>query len=192
MTPLVLILGPSGVGKSTCIASLCRSEAFVYVSPYTTRPLRDGEGDKHFVTPDRFRNMQAGGEFVIVNELYGFLYGTPKEVIHKIVELGCHPVLDWPVQMVRDMRIAMAGMSVRAYYLYPPNRQVLAQRLGARAGEGCGRLERGLRELDAVDAGVYAADIDHLIVARTDQADEVAASIAALAVAELECERSTH
>jgi len=76
---LLLLLGPSGVGKSTIIKDmLARDRRFVYVTPYMTRPLRKGETDKISISDAELDTMIAGNQFWSVNTLYGVRYASPK------------------------------------------------------------------------------------------------------------------
>lgn len=79
-----LLLGPSTVGKSTLIRAMnaASGDRFKYISPFTTRPLREGEQDKISVSDEEFDEMQLSGVFVYVNPLYGVRYGTSRTNSH--------------------------------------------------------------------------------------------------------------
>ncbi|HBD04983.1 TPA: hypothetical protein DCZ32_00830, partial [Candidatus Uhrbacteria bacterium] len=58
MSKLLLLLGPSGVGKSAIIDELSKLDSrFVYISPYMTRPLRQGERNKIAVSDEQMDEM---------------------------------------------------------------------------------------------------------------------------------------
>lgn len=62
-TKLLLLLGPSGVGKSSIIRELQATDArFVYVTPYTSRVLRPEETDKVHVTADQMDELEKNGD----------------------------------------------------------------------------------------------------------------------------------
>jgi len=68
LTKFLLLLGVSGVGKSTIIEALRKIDnRFVYISPYITRMLRDGEKDKIFVADSAMDETNKRGEFLVVN-----------------------------------------------------------------------------------------------------------------------------
>lgn len=133
---LVLVLGPTGAGKSEIIQRLCSREGMVYISPDTTRALRSGETDKRSVSKREFEARLARGEYVWVNELFGVRYGTPKEMVTSAMVSNL-PVflLDFP-----DSGLPLLGTisrNVMAVIVMPPSLQALVERLGA-----CGRLSR--------------------------------------------------
>ncbi|TMZ64043.1 guanylate kinase, partial [Klebsiella pneumoniae] len=80
---LTVVSGPSGVGKSSVVAELCRLCPDIYLSvSVTTRAPRAGEVDGehyHFVDHERFASMVANGELLEHAEFAGNCYGTPRE-----------------------------------------------------------------------------------------------------------------
>ena len=99
---LVVISGPSGVGKDAVIAKLreTHSEMFFAVTA-TTRPMRPGEAegrDYLFITPGRFEQLLARGEFLEHAEVYGNLYGVPRKSVRAALETGQHVIVRVDVQ----------------------------------------------------------------------------------------------
>lgn len=102
---MVVISGPSGVGKTSIANSLEEDPGlnkgeehnlFQRVVTYTSREVRSTEvegKDYHFISEDRFKEMQEGGEFVEWGEYDGHYYGTGKGDIQEIIKLGKIPVL---------------------------------------------------------------------------------------------------
>lgn len=77
MTKFLLLLGPSGTGKSTIIRELRQmDERFIYISPYITRPLRENETDKVHISDQEMDLRKENGEFLTINNLYGIRYAT--------------------------------------------------------------------------------------------------------------------
>ena len=67
MSKFLLLLGPSGVGKSAIIDELSKLDSrFVYISPYMTRPLRVGERNKVAISDKQMDKMWARGELLSV------------------------------------------------------------------------------------------------------------------------------
>lgn len=157
----LLISGVSGVGKSWVIGRLRRlDEKFVYVRPVMTRPLRDGETEKISVTDDEFDAMEARGEFVAVNLLYGFRYGTPRAPILEMLESGRFPVLDWPVEKLTLMQREFPGQ-IFSTYLFPPSLEELKRRLDKDSRDSSGsRLAAAKLELDRFHYGEFDCKID--------------------------------
>ncbi len=94
MTPVpILIVGPSGVGKSTIIAEIARR--YPQLEPFkttTTRPPRDAADTRyHFVTRQEFERMRDAGEFLEWTETHGNLYGTERKLVDDILARGKYP-----------------------------------------------------------------------------------------------------
>jgi guanylate kinase len=76
---VLMLMGPSGCGKSTLEKGLCEHEGVHKAISATTRPAREGEKDGvdyHFVTVERFRELQSRQELVQTTEFGGNLYGS--------------------------------------------------------------------------------------------------------------------
>jgi guanylate kinase len=107
VSKFLLLLGPSGVGKSTIIEELCRiDKRFVYISPYTTRPLREGEKNKISISGEQMDEMWSRRELLVINKLYGIRYATPRLPIEEALASEGFPVLDWPVSRIEVMNQA--------------------------------------------------------------------------------------
>ena len=80
---IMVISAPSGVGKTTLASMLLESDDHIHHSvSYTTRPKRsnDVEGvNYHFVGGDKFKEMIEENAFLEYVEVFGNLYGTPKQ-----------------------------------------------------------------------------------------------------------------
>ena len=105
---LVIISGPSGVGKDTIIDEMRRREAEAgrdgdrhYVVTMTTRAPRDGEVDGidyNFVTRQEFLRIRADRGFLEANELYGNWYGSPRQQVRDALFAGKDVILKIDVQ----------------------------------------------------------------------------------------------
>ena len=135
MNPILLIAGPTGVGKSSVIDSLCSRGLFCYIRPYTTRPLREGERNKISISDEEYEERLHAGEFLVTNSLYGFRYGTPRKELFDAISGGPAPILDWPVLSVQFIKNVIHPARSLAYYLTPPDDATLKVRLVKRDGE---------------------------------------------------------
>ncbi len=152
---LLLIAGVSGAGKSTTINEIRKcDEQFEYISPFVTRPLRPGETDKISVGNDTFDDYVAGNRFLLVNELYGVRYGTPRDSIESAIEEGKTPILDWPIAKVNLLKSAFPNR-VYCVYLEPANIEIVRERLSDGRDFDHRRLESAILELREFNKGVY-------------------------------------
>jgi guanylate kinase len=126
----VLVSGVSGVGKTSVIREMVREDdRFRYISPYTTRQLRQGESDKIHVSSDDMEQMQNDGMFLAVNQIYGVTYGTPIEPIRRYLDENKYPVLDWPIDK-KEVVVREFGKRAMLFYILPPSIETLRQRIG--------------------------------------------------------------
>lgn len=170
MTKFLLILGPSGVGKSTIINDLRQLDTrFTYISPFITRPLRTGEEDKISIPNHIMDEMDHNGLFLTVNDIYGIRYATPRLPITQALEDGMFPVLDWPVGKLDTMKEAFPG-KLLSVYIEPPSLEELKERLGKDGRDADGhRFNEAMIELNRLWAGDFDGQFDFREVSRTDE-----------------------
>lgn len=178
MSRFLLLLGPSGVGKSTVIEALKRLDPrFVYISPYMTRPLRAGEINKVAVSDTELDRLNAAGQILVVNNLYGVRYATPRRPIEEALMTEKFPVLDWPVDRLPVMQQAFPGR-LFTVYLAPPSLETLAERIASDGRDQNGsRFESAKAELGRYWAGDYDAVCDHKVVSADQQINMIATAV---------------
>lgn len=179
MSKFLLLLGPSGVGKSAIIDELLKiDKRFVYISPYMTRPLRSGERNKVAVSDEQMDEMWRRGEFLVINELYGNIrYGTPRLPIFEALATGKFPVLDWPIDRLEVMTQVFQEQ-LFVVYVSPASIEVLRQRLSRDGRDANGiRLTNAERELQAYWSMEYAGLCDMEIVSEDGKIFEVSTKI---------------
>ncbi len=162
--PLIILSGPSGVGKSTVIQRLKaagKPRLRLSVSA-TTRDRRGQERDGvdyHFWTRDRFEQALAAGEFLEHAEVFGNYYGTLGQEVKPYLEQGIGVVLDIDVQGAAQVR-AKCPEAV-TIFLQAPSLATYEQRLRARGTDSEAAIQRRLegarRELER--AGEYDYEI---------------------------------
>ena len=153
--PLVVVSGPSGVGKSTVVQAVLRQAPEVWLSvSATTRAARPGEVDgEHyfFLTQEQFDELVAKGEFLEWATFAGNSYGTPRGPVDKRRSQGIPVVLEIELFGARQVRKADAG--ARLVFLAPPSWEVLEARLRGRGTESeeavAARLEAARVEMAA-------------------------------------------
>jgi guanylate kinase len=155
---IVVVSGPSGVGKTViCRALLDGDPSLVLSVSATTRPPRADETDGvnyHFWSRSRFREAVEGGFFLEWAEVHGELYGTPREAVERELAGGRSPLLDVDVQGGRSVKRLVPGAVL--ILLVPPSLEALESRLRGRGTDSDTvirrRLEAARRELDQWEA----------------------------------------
>ena len=145
---LVVISGPSGVGKTTIVHRVQEEFDAVFSVSATTRPKSqkemDGE-DYFFVTPEKFEEQVSHNEFLEHAEVFGcHRYGTLRKPVREVLGAGKIMLLDIDVQGGMQIRANMPD-SVRIFIL-PPNEDELLRRLEARGREDSDSIQRRYRE----------------------------------------------
>jgi guanylate kinase len=135
---LLIISGPSGVGKTTITRGVERSIAdSVFSVSATTRAKTpaDVEGvDYHFVDDDEFERMKSSGAFLETAGVYGKKYGTPKAPVLEHLRRGRLVILEIDVQGAIQVKKSLPD--ALAIFILPPSEDVLLERLRERKREG--------------------------------------------------------
>lgn len=145
--PLVVVSGPSGVGKSTVVAEVLRQSPDVWLSvSVTTRSPRPGEVDGvdyWFVDEAEFARMVTEGELLEHAQYAGNRYGTPREPVAQRRSAGIPVLLEIEVQGARQVRGTQPD--ARLVFLAPPSWEELQERLRRRGTESAAQMERRLQ-----------------------------------------------
>ncbi|MBE9180482.1 guanylate kinase [Oculatella sp. LEGE 06141] len=154
---LIVLTGPSGVGKGTLLRSLLKRHPELYLSiSVTTRSPRPGEvdGQQYYFT-DRaaFEQMAANGELLEWAEFAGNYYGTPRQPVEHQIQRGNWVVLEIELEGARQIRQTFPK-ALRIFIL-PPSLFELEQRL---RGRGQDSEEAILRRLGRAKAEIDAAN----------------------------------
>jgi guanylate kinase len=141
---LLVISGPSGVGKTTITRAVERSipDAVFSVSA-TTRPKTDADAegvDYHFVTDAEFERMRAAGEFLEAAGIYGKKYGTPRAWVEEQLRRGRLVILEIDVQGAANVKRQVP--TAYGLFVLPPGEDTLLQRLRDRKREDEATIQR--------------------------------------------------
>jgi guanylate kinase len=176
---LIVLAGPSGVGKGSVVKRLLARdpEGLVVSVSATTRPARTGETDADytFVDDERFDRMVRDGELLEWAQVYGgHRYGTPKAFVDGQLAAGKDVVLEIDVQGAAQVREHVPDAVL--ILLVPPSTMALEERLRGRGTEDhasiAERLRAAERELE------QATWFHHVVV--NDELDQAAGRVAAI------------
>ncbi len=170
---LVVVTGPSGVGKGTLLKILAERhpQRFVFSISATTRPPRPGEVDGKeyfFLTRPEFELRQSEGAFLEWAEYAGNLYGTPRQAVEAWISAGEVVLLE--IELVGARKVTHTFPNAQKIFIAPPSLAVLEQRIRDRGMDNeaaiARRLEHAQAEIDAAqefDLIVVNADLETAI-----------------------------
>ena len=133
VTPLVVVIsGPSGVGKDVMIDRMIESDrlGFHFTITNTTRDPRPGEKDgvnHFFVDVDDFVNLIAADELLEWAQVYGNYYGVPKKQVRDALDAGKHVIIRVDVQGAKRISEIIPGALL--IFIIPPSLDVLKKHL---------------------------------------------------------------
>jgi guanylate kinase len=181
---LLVVSGPSGVGKGTICSQLLRQLNNVqYSVSVTTRAPRQGETDGvnyFFASVDEFKRMQADGQLLEWAEVFGNFYGTPKPAVEQALAQGKDVVLEIDIQGALQVKVAFPECVT--VFIWPPSQAELKRRIESRGTETPEALLRRLQEAKREMA--HVVDYDYVVVNQPGQVELAAAEIRAIIQAE--------
>ncbi|MGB3188910.1 MAG: guanylate kinase [Limnoraphis sp.] len=154
---LVVITGPSGVGKGTLVRQLLQRHRELRLSvSITTRSPRPGEvegKDYYFVDRKRFEEMVQSGELLEWAEFAGNYYGTPLLPVKQRIEAGESILLE--IELVGARQIRERFPQAQQVFIRPPSMLELERRLRSRGQDSdeaiARRLKRSVEEINAAN-----------------------------------------
>ena len=179
---LIVLSGPSGVGKGTVLKEVMKDESLklAFSISMTTRAKREGEEDGvnyFFVTRDEFEQAVRDGKMLEYAEFVGNYYGTPLEYVEKLRNEGMNVILEIEVQGC--MQVREKEPDALTIFIVPPSREELESRIRGRKTEAeeiiQQRLAKAESEMEMLNKYKYvvcnddvklAADIISVIIRR--------------------------
>ena len=143
---LIVLCGPSGVGKSTISRQLAERSDVSYTVSATTRPKKekDDEGKTYeHIAQDEFFRRLDGDEFLEYAHVYGHYYGTPKHPALDLLEAGKDVLLEIDVQGALQVRYQYPDALM--LFILPPNEHTLLQRLNDRGRDDADDISKRFR-----------------------------------------------
>ena len=159
---LIIITGPSGVGKGTVVKELLDRNKDIWLSiSATTRNPRVGEKDGlnyYFISEERFKDMIDKKEFLEWAQFAGNYYGTPLSSVNEKIEKGFIVLLEIEVEGAKQIKEKFPeSLSI---FLLPPSKEELEKRI----------RNRGTEKEEAIDKRLSRADYE---IASSDEFDFV-------------------
>lgn len=175
---LFVIAAPSGAGKTSLVAALCKNNPDLVVSiSHTTRPIRKGEVDGvdyNFVTKMEFKRLLTEDAFLEYAKVYDCYYGTTKEFVANQLQQGHDVILEIDWQGARQVR--SQDPTAASIFILPPSYEVLQQRLKARGQDDeqviARRMQLAKNEISHYD------EFDYLVV--NDDFDQALSDLQAI------------
>lgn len=155
---LIVVSGPSGVGKSTIIEKFLKNDTGSRFSvSYTTRQKRDKEvngKDYYFVDDSTFREMIEKGLFLEWENVHNYLYGTPRQEVLDIMQKGIDVILD--IDVKGALSVKEKCTNAHLIFIAPPSKDELIRRLTVRGEREIAlRMKRTEEEIAQKDQFEY-------------------------------------
>ncbi|UCC23051.1 MAG: guanylate kinase [Planctomycetota bacterium] len=152
---VVIVSGPSGVGKSTICKEAVKRLQNTYLSvSVTTRPKADSEVDGEdywFISEEEFTQRFNKGQLLEQAEVFGHRYGTPKAEVEQALRDGKTVILEIDVQGGKQVKMKYRDLTM--IFILPPTQRELAERMSLRGREDAetaeGRLDEAGTEIAA-------------------------------------------
>jgi len=159
---LIIITGPSGVGKGTVVKELLDRNKDIWLSiSATTRNPRIGEKDGenyYFISDEKFKDMIDKKEFLEWAQFAGNYYGTPLSTVNEKIEKGFIVLLEIEVEGAKQIKEKFP--EALSIFLLPPSKAELEKRI----------RNRGTEKEEAIDRRLSRADYE---IASSDEFDFV-------------------
>jgi len=143
---IIIVSGPSGVGKGTiCRQVAKRLDDVVMNVSMTTRTKSDSEVDGKdywFVTKEEFDRRIEQGLFLEYAEVFGNMYGTPKDKVEEAIAAGKKVILEIDVQGAKKVKVIYPD--AKMVFVLPPDQGELSRRIDGRGRDSADVVEQRL------------------------------------------------
>ncbi|MGI6343644.1 MAG: guanylate kinase [Bacillota bacterium] len=181
---LLVVSGPSGVGKGTICSGLLRNHPDIsYSVSVTTRQPRPGERDGEdyfFISRQRFACMRDQGELLEWAEVFGNYYGTPRAQVMQRLQAGENVMLEIDTQGALQVKSSYPECVM--VFIWPPSYRELERRIVGRGTETPETLQ--LRLHDARREMQRVINYDYVVVNRPGRVNEAIRDLEAIIQAE--------
>lgn len=145
---LIVVSGPSGVGKGTIVKQLISRGNYSLSVSCTTRPPREGEknGEEYFfVSEEEFLKEAEEGGFLEYSKHFGNFYGTPKKFVLKKLETS-DVILE--IDVDGGLNVKKSHPEAILIMIAPPDKEELRKRLSGRGTESFKEIESRLKRTE--------------------------------------------
>ena len=182
---LLILSGPSGVGKTTITRGVERAIGdSVFSVSYTTRAKTeaDTEGvDYHFISDERFAELEAEGAFLESADVFGKKYGTRKRWVDEQLARGRLVILEIDVLGAQQVKNKMP--EAFGVFILPPSEEELLNRLRNRKRESEELIQKRFAEAKREIAFAKESDVYDTFVVNEDVETAIAEAIQKVAAA---------
>lgn len=162
---VVIVSGPSGVGKSTICKEVAKQLNNVYLSiSVTTRPKAESEVDGEdywFISQKQFQERYNKGLLLEHAKVFGHQYGTPKDMVDEALQAGKIVILEIDVQGGRQVKMAYPDSTM--IFILPPTHRELAERMSLRGRDDAETAEERLDEAGTEIAAAWQY-YEHMVI----------------------------
>ena len=178
---LIVVSGPSGVGKGTVLAEILKDENIFYSVSATTRNPREGEVDGvnyHFLTKEKFEELIADNGMLEYAKYCDNYYGTPRKAVEDKLAEGKDVILEIEVQGA--MNVKKSFPEAMMVFILPPSVSELRRRLNKRGTETEEVVNK--RVAEAVGEIKKAENYDYVMI--NGDLDEAVETLKSIIIAE--------
>ena len=181
---LVVISGPSGVGKDAILEQLrIHRPDFFYAVTATTRPMRANEKDGYdyiFLSKNQFFDLLAKDEFLEHAEVYGNHYGVPKKQIREALNNATNAFVKIDVQGARTIK--SLARNALLIFIAPPSLMELERRLRERKADSAAQMD--IRIATAKHEMDQSSWFDSAVINDTDKLEDTVEQILEIVASE--------
>lgn len=162
---VMIVSGPSGVGKSTICREAIKQIKNAYLSvSVTTRPKGESEVDGQdylFISQQQFQQQIDNDQLLEHAEVFGYLYGTPKDKIEQALQEGKAVILEIDIEGAKQAKAKYPQAEM--IFIFPPTQRELVERMKARGREDAETVEKRLGRADREIAAAWQY-YDHMVI----------------------------
>jgi guanylate kinase len=162
---VIIVSGPSGVGKSTICKEAIKQIKNAYLSvSVTTRPKGESEvdgQDYRFISQQQFQQQIDNGQLLEHAEVFGYLYGTPKDKIEQALKEGKVVILEIDIEGAKQAKAKYPQAEM--IFIFPPTQRELVERMKARGREDAETVEKRLGRADREIAAAWQY-YNHMVI----------------------------